>query len=79
MTGLRDVAAAGHPDGNRIDVSWAVTAPRSIRVRVVRRTRTHPTTPNPRVPADGTVVAAGSEIVDGRAVVVDAGLAGDIV
>jgi hypothetical protein len=71
---LLDVVAIPHPAGNRIDVSWRLpTSPAFPRVRVVRRERTHPTTPNPASAAEGVVVPE----VAGQLSAVDTGLQGE--
>ena len=71
---LRDIVAVPHPEGNRIDVRWEMpAAPAFPRVRVVRRTGTHPTTPNPTSAAEGIVVPE----VAGEAFVADTGLQGE--
>ncbi len=55
MIRLRQVVAAPHPAGNRIDLRWVHPDPESYpRVRVVRREGTHPTSPS-----DGVVLTPG--------------------
>jgi phage tail-like protein len=66
---IRDVTAAPHPRGYRIDLSWTVPPDSpSTRVRIVRRTRTHPLTadPAPDRPGEGVVVTAAPAAVPGR-------------
>ncbi|MEU6036004.1 hypothetical protein ABZ801_11400 [Actinomadura sp. NPDC047616] len=73
---LLGLAAVAHPEGNRIDVRWTLpAAPAFPHVRVVRRERTHPTTPNPASAADGTVVP----VTDDGGSAVDKGLRGETV
>lgn len=59
---LLQITAAGHPDGNRIDLSWAYPPPEQgappAGVRVVRGEDTHPVTPE-----DGHLVAQGIGLV----------------
>lgn len=49
---LLDIAATGHPDGNRIDLTWSAPPGPPSGVRVVRGEGSHPSTPD-----DGVVVA----------------------
>jgi phage tail-like protein len=79
---LQHVSAAPHPSGYRIDVSWVNPDPAAWPgVRVVRRTGTHPASPD-----DGVVVAEGTDLpsapVTGGArgySIADAGLQGETV
>lgn len=79
---LQEIRAASHPDGYRIDLTWANPAPAAFPgVRVVRREGTHPTSPS-----DGVVVVEGTGLAvetdaAGRARyrVSDTGLRGDVV
>ncbi|MEU6797681.1 hypothetical protein ABZ907_38815 [Nonomuraea wenchangensis] len=66
---LQNLAAIAHPGGNRIDLTWTNPDPGTPRIRVVRRTGTHP-----ERPGDGVTVAEG---VLGS--VVDRGLQGETV
>jgi hypothetical protein len=52
MARLTDITATGHPDGNRIDLTWSVPADAPPGVRVVRNVDSHPVDEN-----DGVVVA----------------------
>src|SRR5262245_65595576 len=55
---LQRITAVAHAAGNRIDLTWAHPDPtRYPGVRVVRREGTHPTSPQPGSPGEGTVVA----------------------
>lgn len=77
---LLDLIATPHPDGHRIDLSWANPDPVAWPgVRVVRREGTHPTAPDDgTVVADGTDLAVGTDAL-GRALfhVADVGLQGE--
>ena len=77
---LLDLIATPHPDGHRIDLSWANPDPVAWPgVRVVRREGTHPTAPDDgTVVADGTDLAVGTDAL-GRALyhAADAGLQGE--
>ncbi|MGW2826954.1 hypothetical protein ACWC24_39175 [Streptomyces sp. NPDC001443] len=66
---LLDITATGHPDGHRVDLTWAYPdgAP-PTGVRVVRREGTHPADPD-----DGTTVARGT----GLLAATDEGLLGE--
>src|SRR4051812_22758333 len=67
---LTKITARAHIDGNRIDLSWSNPAPTEFGVRVVRRKRTHPLTPD-----DGVVVAHGMSFLSAS----DLGLKGETV
>ncbi len=79
---LEELRAAPHPDGHRIDLTWVNPDPVAFpAIRVVRRERTHPQTPDDGVVvADGTGSAAGVD-ARGRALhhVADVGLRGETV
>ena len=54
---LLNITASPHPFGNRIDLHWRLPANSPFtRVRVVRRTSSHPTTPNPADATEGIVL-----------------------
>lgn len=79
---LLALTAAPHPAGNRVDLAWTNPDPAGFPgVRVVRRTATHPTSPE-----DGVVVAEGADLaftaLDGGArayTLADTGLRGETV
>lgn len=76
---LLDLIATPHPDGHRIDLSWAHADPAAQPgVRVVRRERTFPVTPDDGVVvADGTGLGVGTDALGRtRYRVTDAGLQG---
>lgn len=61
MVLLAEIRATPHPDGHRIDLTWANPQPGEYPgVRIVRREGTHPTAPD-----DGVVVADGLDLSHG--------------
>jgi len=55
---LKNINASAHPSGNQIRLTWIHPDPDAYPgVRVVRRSDTHPTSPEPSTEREGTVVA----------------------
>jgi hypothetical protein len=55
---LKNITACAHPSGNQIRLTWIHPDPDAYPgVRVVRRSATHPTSPEPPTEREGTVVA----------------------
>ena len=67
---LLNITARAHPEGNRIDLTWANPNPAFPGVRVMRREGTHPLSPT-----DGVVVPTGADLLSAT----DTGLKGETV
>lgn len=70
MVRLLNIVALPHPSGNRVDLSWKLPeSSGDLGVRVVRRTATHPKTPD-----DGVIVAQGIGIDSAEDIDLQAGI-----